>query len=544
MEKAMVDLVLGLRNRAAAGATSASQASGGSTSVARYKGLALALALACAGVTTLSTAPASADHRPFMRRLSLGAGVGYQAFSEDSGLGNGNQPDEVPQAGPSFGLRLSMPVLEQLGLDAEAMFTPTSLPSTPVRKDAAGNDFSATDEGSGMVIGVRLLARWDIVHLGDITPFFSAGFGQAILIADKFFTGTKVASVKSPDVDNTYLIGVGASYDIGYRGSARIDARWVGGDVRPGMSGMANGFEVLLGMSWALGGPAEDKDQDGVPDETDQCVDKAEDKDGFEDNDGCPELDNDDDGVIDAADKCQGELEDKDGFQDDDGCPDLDNDGDSINDKQDKCPDKSEDKDGFQDDDGCPELDNDGDGIADKQDKCADKAEDKDGFEDSDGCPDRDNDGDGFPDGKDKCPTEPETPNGVDDGDGCPDAMAAEYAPLFEGALKGLKWKGDALDKKSSKVLEKYVELMLTYDSVKISVEIHTAGKAADVEKELAEKRGATIRAHFVDSAIDGSRIVVIPTGADKPISQATGKKAWAENERVEIRIATPSAGK
>ena len=333
MENAMGDQGFGLRSGATESAKRSTQTGAAAgRSLALSQRLAMAVAVACAGAATLSPASARADHRPFMRRLSLGAGVGYQGFSPDSGLGNGNQADEVPQAGPSFGLRLSMPVVEQLGLDAEAMFTPTSLPATPVRKDALGNNISATDEGSGMVIGLRLLARWDIVHLGAVTPFVSAGFGQAILVADKFFAGTKVASVKSPDVDNTYLLGVGASYEFGYRGAARIDARWVGGDIRPGNDGIASGFEVLLGVSWALGGPAEDKDQDGVPDETDKCPAQAEDKDGFLDSDGCPELDNDDDGVIDSADKCQGELEDADGFEDDDGCPDLDNDRDGVGD--------------------------------------------------------------------------------------------------------------------------------------------------------------------------------------------------------------------
>ena len=50
---------------------------------------------------------------------------------------------------------------------------------------------------------------------------------------------------------------------------------------------------------------------------------EAEDKDGFEDDDGCPDLDNDKDGVPGARDKCPGEAETKNGYQDDDGCPDV-----------------------------------------------------------------------------------------------------------------------------------------------------------------------------------------------------------------------------
>jgi OOP family OmpA-OmpF porin len=48
--------------------------------------------------------------------------------------------------------------------------------------------------------------------------------------------------------------------------------------------------------------------------------------------------DRDGDGLTDDVDKCPDEPEDKDGFEDDDGCPDPDNDKDSILDKDDKCP--------------------------------------------------------------------------------------------------------------------------------------------------------------------------------------------------------------
>ncbi|MEO7329144.1 MAG: OmpA family protein, partial [Minicystis sp.] len=81
-----------------------------------------------------------------------------------------------------------------------------------------------------------------------------------------------------------------------------------------------------------------DQDGDGIADDKDACPTIAEDKDGFEDEDGCPDLDNDADGIPDRTDKCPMEPEDKDGFEDDDGCPDLDNDKDSFADKDDKCP--------------------------------------------------------------------------------------------------------------------------------------------------------------------------------------------------------------
>ncbi len=145
--------------------------------------------------------------------------------------------------------------------------------------------------------------------------------------------------------------------------------------------------------------------------------------------------DEDGDGIDDRVDKCPNEAEDKDGFEDADGCPDPDNDQDGILDAVDQCPLVPEDLDGFEDADGCPDPDNDNDGILDKDDKCPNEPEDFDGFEDRDGCPDPDNDGDGIPDTDDLCPLSPENKNGFEDQDGCPDvAPAPAPAPVVEPA--------------------------------------------------------------------------------------------------------------
>jgi hypothetical protein len=66
-----------------------------------------------------------------------------------------------------------------------------------------------------------------------------------------------------------------------------------------------------------------DSDRDGILDDADKCPDDPEDRDGFEDADGCPDPDNDADGVVDRNDKCPNIPETVNGFQDDDGCPDA-----------------------------------------------------------------------------------------------------------------------------------------------------------------------------------------------------------------------------
>jgi len=182
----------------------------------------------------------------------------------------------------------------------------------------------------------------------------------------------------------------------------------------------APGFRGFVGLTFVH--ESQDKDGDGILDEQDQCPTAAEDNDGFQDSDGCPEPDNDGDGILDINDKCPNEAEDADGFEDFDGCPDIDNDKDGIPDDADHCPKQAETKNGFKDEDGCPdEVDKDNDGVPDARDKCPDEAEDTDGFQDEDGCPDPDNDADGIPDDQDECGDEPETINGFQDEDGCPD---------------------------------------------------------------------------------------------------------------------------
>jgi outer membrane protein OmpA-like peptidoglycan-associated protein len=66
----------------------------------------------------------------------------------------------------------------------------------------------------------------------------------------------------------------------------------------------------------------QDRDGDGIPDDVDKCPDDPEDKDGFEDADGCPDPDNDGDGIPDVKDACPNEPETVNGVKDDDGCPD------------------------------------------------------------------------------------------------------------------------------------------------------------------------------------------------------------------------------
>lgn len=177
---------------------------------------------------------------------------------------------------------------------------------------------------------------------------------------------------------------------------------------------------AVLGLSWAPLPPAlPDRDGDGVADEDDECPRLPEDKDGFEDADGCPDPDNDHDGLADAADRCPERV----GLMADGGCPSQDSDGDDVPDRRDHCPSVP----GPGVTRGCPDPD--GDELAGAEDKCPDEF----GTERAQGCPD--SDGDGLADAQDRCPRDGEDLDGVDDEDGCPDldeVVVAAELPSWE----------------------------------------------------------------------------------------------------------------
>ena len=75
-----------------------------------------------------------------------------------------------------------------------------------------------------------------------------------------------------------------------------------------------------------------DADGDGIADERDACPQQPEDRDSFQDDDGCPEPDNDGDGLPDSQDACPLQA----GPKEYDGCADAD--GDEVPDNVDQCP--------------------------------------------------------------------------------------------------------------------------------------------------------------------------------------------------------------
>ncbi len=226
-----------------------------------------------------------------------------------------------------------------------------------------------------------------------------------------------------------------------------------------------------------------------------------------------PDLeDGDRDGLSNQADQCPAQAEDADGFEDDDGCPDDDNDGDGIADGADRCPLQAEDRDEFQDGDGCPERDNDEDGVVDGYDRCPGTPEDRDGFEDDDGCPEPDNDKDGVEDGEDKCPEEQEVINGNQDTDGCPDegepgvtleGTAIELASTVRFDRRG------RLRAKSHGILEQLALFLKRHDQIPgVAIRVYGSARGnAKRNRELAQASADAVRVFLLERSVAAERL-------------------------------------
>lgn len=145
------------------------------------------------------------------------------------------------------------------------------------------------------------------------------------------------------------------------------------------------------------GCPEIDNDDDGIIDREDRCRNVKGVASSDPQRNGCPEggpaavplkKDTDQDGIDDSVDKCPTQAEDRDSFQDDDGCPDPDNDADGIPDKEDACPNEAGERGTDPAKNGCANVDKDGDTFENAADKCPEQAEVFNGIEDEDGCPD------------------------------------------------------------------------------------------------------------------------------------------------------------
>ncbi|MCA9543401.1 MAG: OmpA family protein, partial [Myxococcales bacterium] len=212
--------------------------------------------------------------------------------------------------------------------------------------------------------------------------------------------------------------------------------------------------------------------------------------------------------LLDEVDKCPDDPEDKDGFQDEDGCPDPDNDQDQILDVDDKCPLEPEDKDGFQDVDGCPDPDNDGDKILDVNDRCPMDPETVNGMDDEDGCPDNQR----------IIVT-------------C-DRLEIDGKIFFATAKAEIRPQSFELLDDIAKTLREHPDIK------RVRIEGHTDSRgSADYNRELSASRAASVLTFLQEKGVGGERMTSEGFGEDQPIAGNDTPEGMARNRRVEFVI-------
>jgi OOP family OmpA-OmpF porin len=257
-------------------------------------------------------APGAAVASP---ELQLGAYFGPRLYSDDSRLGfiEGAPAHPMLDNAVQLGGRVAYPLLPWLVPELELSIAPTG---TKALAGAAATDVFWMEPRLHVRIEPRSWAR--------LSPFVVLGGGSPIALSSARMTFDS-------DIQWEVYAGGGARFDSHHGFTLRLDARV---SVLPGaLNYLAVEGDVSIGVEFQLGkkpraaGPeivkVTDKDHDGIPDAKDACPTRAEDKDGFADEDGCPDIDNDGDEVLDIADRCAAEAETYNGFADDDGCPDT-----------------------------------------------------------------------------------------------------------------------------------------------------------------------------------------------------------------------------
>ena len=276
--------------------------------------------------------------------LEVSGYIGADDLDNPIGLGRSTFPDQRPQTTGMFGARATYLLAQnhviELAVEAALALAPAA---TDYSMDGSRASYFAPIIHTRADVMVRGVAPW-------IQPLVFAGLGTASVIARSPFMRSE--TVREPlwglgvtvplsdvwrlrvDAVQTILPAFGrgptTSYELAFGLTARL------GYLSPRRHNDREEAQITLavtagapdpdtdrGAPVVLGGDGPDRDGDGIPDAIDTCPDVPEDKDGFQDADGCPDPDNDRDGIPDNRDACPNEPETYNGWRDDDGCPDT-----------------------------------------------------------------------------------------------------------------------------------------------------------------------------------------------------------------------------
>jgi OmpA-OmpF porin, OOP family len=433
------------------------------------------------------------DGEPAEYRFEFGLLAGVHFFNAKSGLGRTTDDSEgkSPATNVAFGGRLALNFNHWVSVEGEALAVPTHTRD----QDAYPTKMWA--------FGYRGSVLVHLVPSGPVRPFVSVGYGAMSTVVND-------TTIVPSDTDGMLHAGLGVKIALGQHAGLRLDGRILAPPAILGDSvpvGNETGYD---GPDWeALGGLYINFGEVERASTTTQTIVKRE----VVMMPPAASPDPDGDGISGTADKCPDVAEDKDGFEDEDGCPETDNDKDGIPDAQDKCPNQAETVNGIDDEDGCPEVDTDGDGILGSRDKCPDEPETKNGFKDDDGCPD-------------EIPVAVKKFTGVIEGINFKTASAT----ILPGSYSILD--------RAVAVLKEYGDIRM-----EIAGHTDSRGKA-DYNRDLSQRRADSVKMYFISNGIDANRLTTIGYGLDRPIADNQTEAGRSKNRRTEFRLLMGDEGK
>lgn len=276
--------------------------------------------------------------KPWFRRWEpqrnlgeLGIAAGVFLPSDDHDLYDPITRPQKPlwNVGPDISFRAAYFPLRPLGIEAEFSANPT-------RARTETNDFAFVYGFRGHVIVQLPVTRFQ--------PYLLGGYGLLGVRSHVLILGN--------DVDKAFHYGTGFKLAITRMLSARVEARQIVSSLKAHEDSGTLHVQVLAGVSLVLGRKTDvppivipedpDRDGDGILNESDECPDTAgiapsgcpdTDGDSFVDKvdacpevpgvapQGCPSRDTDGDLVADLDDQCVFLPENKNGHEDEDGCP-------------------------------------------------------------------------------------------------------------------------------------------------------------------------------------------------------------------------------
>jgi outer membrane protein OmpA-like peptidoglycan-associated protein len=158
-----------------------------------------------------------------------------------------------------------------------------------------------------------------------------------------------------------------------------------------------------------------------------------------------------------------------------------------------------------------------------------------------DGVADRDNDG--ISDTDDRCPDVMENYNGVDDEDGCPEEdrelVIDKQSELVTLQPIEFEFDKDVLRPSAYPILAAVVKALDENPDISlVEVQGHTDEQGNDAyNKDLSERRAATVMRYLRDHGIDAKRLSSHGYGEEQPIDPSHTQAAYKTNRRVAFII-------